>query len=107
MTFPCSKDWRGSRYSSPWSYVSTVGNHRMCAGSAAELSRLGPPFSHLHLHQLVALTGRFFQFWPVNNLDVAATVGDETGPLEHSRRYADAGTPGSQHLPQKFLRQGH
>src|ERR1039458_995842 len=74
------------------SYVDTGGELPNVGPARAGLSRLGPPFSHLHLHQLVALTGRFFQFWPVNNLDVAATVGDETGPLEHSRRYADAGT---------------
>ena len=87
--------------------VSTHYTTAWALSNAAPLTCLSPPFIHLRLHQFVTLAGRFFELCPIYNLDVAASVGDQAGLLKHPSCNADAGTSGTEHLPQKFLRQGH
>ena len=49
------------------------------------------PFLDLLLHNSVAFAGSFFQAGPVDDSYVSASVSDETGSLQNSRRDGYAG----------------
>ena len=59
----------------------TVGTPRhcpACAGRPQRLRLFRMPFRNLPYHESVAFAGRFFHFWPVDDLHVPTTVGDES-----------------------------
>ena len=57
-----------------------------------------PPFPNLAVHDGIAFTGCLFQSRPVDNMDFAAGVGDESCFLQDSRGHSHAGAACSQHL---------
>ncbi len=89
-------------------FKSCSGHHFFCLTcAAAELVRIALPLLQLPLHDSVALAGRFFELWSIDNLHVTTAMRDQARFLQHSSRHGHAGATSSQHLGQKFLGQGH
>ncbi len=66
--------------------------------NATSLFCFAPPFPNLTMHDGIAFAGRLFQPWPVDNMNLATGVGDESCFLQDSRRHGHAGAARPQHL---------
>ena len=59
------------------------------------LPRIALPVPSLPLHYSVALAGRFFELFPVNNFYIPASLGDQSRLLQNSSGYGHAGATSS------------
>src|SRR5580692_11746297 len=81
-------------------------NLRVIPGSWRRPLDFRLPAIFLQTNNLIAFAGGSFQLGFAQNGYISPSVGDHSRSLQNARGYADRGTPRSEHLRQKFLRQG-